>query len=131
MSNEKTPEEGLLDDEGFQDNEDFSGDEEFLNREEIEKEFLQNVMRQFCPMCGGKVIQSGKGRPRKFCSESCLRKWQNKNQCPPLRKTAQKRQTGSAADRRSIAAGAVQTGVERPGGIQMADNGRKAGEDCD
>lgn len=37
--------------------------------------FLPDVSKQFCPQCGGAVTQTGRGRPRTFCSPDCSRQW--------------------------------------------------------
>ena len=31
--------------------------------------------REVCPCCGGKIIQPRRGRRRRFCSDTCCRKW--------------------------------------------------------
>ena len=28
-----------------------------------------------CPCCGGAIVQPHRGRPRRFCSDACCRKW--------------------------------------------------------
>ena len=28
-----------------------------------------------CPCCGGEIVQPHRGRPRRFCSDACCRKW--------------------------------------------------------
>lgn len=37
--------------------------------------FLPDVAKRFCPQCGTAVPQNEKGRPRKFCSQKCSRRW--------------------------------------------------------
>lgn len=36
---------------------------------------LADTDKKACPCCGRKVIQSQRGRPRRFCSDECCRKW--------------------------------------------------------
>ena len=38
-------------------------------------EFLPHVAERFCPQCGETVARNQTGRPRKFCSAACRRKW--------------------------------------------------------
>lgn len=64
------------------------GSVDFPDRDEIEAGLLKAAIKSFCPMCGKEVVQTGRGRPRVFCSRECQRAWQNKYQCPPFRKTA-------------------------------------------
>jgi len=64
---------------------------DFPDKDEVETGLADSTLKSFCPECGGEVIQPGRGRPRKFCSERCRLAWQNKHQCPPLRRTAEKR----------------------------------------
>ena len=33
------------------------------------------VAGNVCPCCGGEITQTRRGRPRRFCSELCCRKW--------------------------------------------------------
>lgn len=64
---------------------------DFPDREAVEAGLAGTSLKCFCPECGGEVIQNGRGRPKKFCSERCRLRWQSKHQCPPLRKTAVER----------------------------------------
>ena len=36
-----------------------------------DQSFAPNV----CPCCGGEIVQQHRGRPRRFCSDACCRKW--------------------------------------------------------
>lgn len=38
-------------------------------------EFLSCCVQRLCPMCGLPITQKPNGRPRKFCSDACRRKF--------------------------------------------------------
>lgn len=38
-------------------------------------EFLSCCVRRLCPMCGTPITQKPNGRPRKFCTDACRRKF--------------------------------------------------------
>ena len=39
------------------------------------EEFLSCCVRRLCPMCGQPITQKPNGRPRKFCSDTCRRRF--------------------------------------------------------
>lgn len=53
-----------------------------LYTKEEELEFLSRVAASFCPNCGAPIIQSGRGRKKKFCSDKCRWEWKNRNPKP-------------------------------------------------
>ena len=52
-------------------------------------EFLPHVAERFCPQCGEAVARNQTGRPRKFCSAACRRKWWVEHPKPEHWKAAQ------------------------------------------
>lgn len=50
--------------------------------------FLPDVAKQFCPQCGVKIVQTGRGRPKKFCSQECSRLWWRNHEKPEHWKSA-------------------------------------------
>ena len=45
-------------------------------------EFLPHVADRFCPQCGQPVDKNPIGRPRKFCSASCRKRWWSEHPKP-------------------------------------------------
>ena len=39
------------------------------------EEFLAGCVKKLCPMCGQPIMNKPKGRPRRFCSDSCRRRF--------------------------------------------------------
>ena len=39
------------------------------------EEFISGCVKRLCPQCGKPVIQKSVGRPRKFCSDLCRRRF--------------------------------------------------------
>lgn len=52
-------------------------------------EFLPHVADRFCPQCGRPVDKNPIGRPRKFCSASCRKRWWSEHPKPENWKSAQ------------------------------------------
>ena len=52
-------------------------------------EFLSHVADRFCPQCGQAVNKNPLGRPRKFCSASCRKRWWSEHPKPETWKSAQ------------------------------------------
>lgn len=48
-----------------------------------------HVAERFCPQCGEAVARNPTGRPRKFCSAACRRKWWAEHPKPEHWKAAQ------------------------------------------
>ena len=38
-------------------------------------EFIAGCVQRFCPVCGTQIRQKETGRPRKFCSDPCRRRY--------------------------------------------------------
>ena len=39
------------------------------------EEFIAGCIRRFCPVCGSEIRKKENGRPKKFCSDGCRRKY--------------------------------------------------------
>lgn len=51
-------------------------------------EFLSHVADRFCPQCGQPVDKNPIGRPKKFCSAFCRRRWWSEHPKPENWKSA-------------------------------------------
>lgn len=52
-------------------------------------EFLSHVAECFCPQCGQAVDKNPIGRPKKFCSAACRKRWWSEHPKPENWKSAQ------------------------------------------